>query len=129
MASSVHTWTGMQTNPRNSYEDFGSAVAANLVKVAFGQLGVGRMDEQASEGTEIVAYMKVIAPLTSTGPSVRARVLNDSAGLVIVRFPHMVFAGALVQIRIHSRILFGKARHCIAKESEYEIEIEKQEIY
>ncbi|HEV1287123.1 MAG TPA: hypothetical protein VNU44_17515 [Bryobacteraceae bacterium] len=119
----------MQTNPRNSYEDFGNAVAANLVKVAFGQLGVGRMDEQASEGTEIVAHMKVIAPLTSTGPSIRARVVNASASVLTVRFPHIVFAGALVQIRIQTRILFGKARRCIAKDSEYEIEIEKQEIY
>jgi hypothetical protein len=87
------------------------------------------MDEQASEGAETVAHMKVIAPLTSTGPSVRGRVVNDSASVLIVRFPHIVFAGALVQIRIQRRILFGKARRCIAKESEYEIEIEKQEIY
>ena len=129
MASSVHTWTGMQTTPRNSYEDFGNAGAVNLVTVGFAQQGSRQMDEQASEGTGIVAYMKVIAPLTSTGPSVPARVVNDSAKVLIVRFPQIVFAGALVQIRIQRRILFGKARRCIAKESEYEIEIEKQEIY
>lgn len=87
------------------------------------------MDEQASEETEIVAHMKVIAPLMSTGPAVRARVVKDSANVLTVRLPHIVFAGALVQIRIQSRILFGEARRCIAKESEYEIEIEKQEIY
>jgi hypothetical protein len=119
----------MQTTSRNSYVDFGNAGAANLVKVGFAQQGLHRMDEQPSEGTGIVAHMKVIAPLTSTGPSVRARVVNDSASVLIVRFPHIVFAGALVQIRIQSRILFGTARRCIAKESEYEIEIEKQEIY
>jgi hypothetical protein len=116
----------MQTNPRNSYVDFGNAGAVNLVKVGLAQHGLRRMDEQASEGTEIVAHMKVIAPLTSTGPSIRARVVNASASVLTVRFPHIVFTGALVQIRIHSRILFGKARRCIAKESEYEIEIEKQ---
>jgi hypothetical protein len=129
MATRVHIFSGMETSPRNSNVDFGNAGAVNFLKVGLVQDGVRRMDEQASEGTEIVAHMKVIAPLTSTGPSVRARVVNDSASVLIVRFPHMVFAGALVQIRIQSRILFGKARHCIAKESEYEIEIEKQEIY
>jgi len=129
MALSVHTWTGMQINLRYSYEDFGNAGGANLVKVCCAQQGFGRVDEQASEGTGIVAHMKVIAPLTSTGPSVCARVVNDSASVLIVRFPNIVFAGALVQIRIGSRVLFGKARRCIAKESEYEIEIEKLEIY
>jgi hypothetical protein len=78
---------------------------------------------------EIIAHMKVIAPLTSTGPSVRARILNDSATMVTVGFPHMVFAGALVQIRIQSKVVFGEARLCTPKGAEYEIEIEKREIY
>jgi hypothetical protein len=129
MVPRVQTFKGMQTSPRNLYVDFGNAGTVNFVKAGLAQHRLRRMDEQASEGTEIVAHMKVIAPLTSTGPSVRARVVNDSASVLIVRFPHMVFAGALVQIRIQSRILFGEARHCIARESEYEIEIEKQEIY
>jgi hypothetical protein len=129
MALSVHTWTGMQTTPRNSYLDFSYACAANLVKVGLASQGFRRMDEQPSEGTGIVAHMKVIAPLTSTGPSVCARVVHDSASVIIVRFPRIVFAGALVQIRIQTKILFGTARRCSAKESEYEIEIEKQEIY
>jgi len=129
MASSVHTWTGMQTTTKNSYLDSGNVGAANLVKVGFAQRGFRRMDEQASEGTGIVAHMKVIAPLISTEPAVRARVMNDSASVLIVRFPHIVFAGALVQIRIQNRVLFGKARRCVAMESEYEIEIEKQELY
>jgi hypothetical protein len=119
----------MHTTPRNSYLDFGKAGTTNLVKVTFAQQVFRRMDEQTSERTGIVAHMKIIVPLTSTGPSVLARVVNDSASLLIVRFPHIAFAGALVQIRIESRILFGMVRRCIAKGSEYEIEIEKQEIY
>jgi hypothetical protein len=87
------------------------------------------MEEQVSEVPEIFAHMKIIAPLTSTGPAVLARVVKDSASLLTVRFPHIVYAGALVQVRIESRILFGEARRCIAKESEFEVEIEKQEIY
>jgi len=49
--------------------------------------------------------------------------------MLIVRAPHIVFAGALVQIRLKSRVIFGTARCCNAKASEYEIEIEKQETY
>ena len=113
----------MLTTPRNSNVDLGHAGAANLVKAEYAEQGLRRMSEP------LVAYMKVIAPLTSAEPAVRARVVNDSASMLIIRFPHIVFAGALVQIRIESRILFGKARRCTAKESEFEIEIEKQESY
>jgi hypothetical protein len=81
------------------------------------------------DAPERVAYMKVIEPLTSTGPLVPAQVVSDSDGLLIIRFPRVVFAGALVQVRIQSKVLFGKARRCTASGREYEIEIEKQEIY
>jgi hypothetical protein len=87
------------------------------------------MDDQPFEEMEIAAQMKIISPLTSTGPSVRARVVKESASMLIIGFPRIVFAGALVQIRIQSTIVFGIARRCTAKASEYEIEIEKQEIY
>jgi hypothetical protein len=100
--------------------------AGTLLKADFAQQGLHRIDEQAPER---VAYMKVIDPLTSIGPSVRSQVVSDSAGLLIIRFPRIVFGGALVQIRIQSKVLFGKARRCRASGSEYEIEIEKQEIY
>jgi hypothetical protein len=129
MASSVHTRMGMPTTPKNSFVDFGDAGAADVMKVGLAQQGFLRMDEQPSEETGIVAHMKVIVPMTSTGPSVLARVVGDSASTLIVRFPHIVFVGALVQIRLRNRILFGTARRCVAKDSEYEIEIEKQEIY
>jgi hypothetical protein len=117
----------MQTTPQNSYLDSVYGGAPNLLKVGIAQQGFYRMDEQTSGEPGIVAHMKGIAPLTSTDNAVRARVINDSASVLIVRFPHIVFAGALVQIRIQNRILFGKALRCIAKESEFEIEIEKQE--
>jgi hypothetical protein len=119
----------MQTTPKNSYLDSGYGGTANLLKAGGAQRSFYRMGEQASGGAGIVAHMKVIAPLTSTDAAISARVMNDSASVLIVRFPHIVFAGALVQIRIENRILFGKALRCIAKESEFEIEIEKQELY
>ncbi len=128
MAFSVHTWRGMQTTTNNSYLDSGDVSTANLV-VGSVQPRVHRKDEQSSEGTGIAGFMKVIAPLTSTGPAVPIRILHLSATMLIVRFPHIVFAGSLVQIRIQSRILFGKARCCDATESEYEIDIEIQELY
>jgi hypothetical protein len=96
--------------------------AGTQLKADYAQQGLHRIDER-------VAYMKVIDPLTSTGPSVRSRVVSDSASLLIIRFPRIVFGGALVQIRMESKVLFGKARRCTANGGEYEIEIEKQEIY
>jgi len=98
------------------------------VKAGFASQGLSRI-EQVFGDTELVAHLKVIAPLTSTGPSVRARVVRDSIEMLIIRSPHMVLAGALVQIRIANKVLFGKAGRCTAAGAEYEIEIEKQEIY
>jgi hypothetical protein len=108
----------MQTTPKNSCLDS-----------RYEGIALHRMEEQTSEGTGIIAHMKVIAPLTSTEPAVCARVMNDSASVLVVRFPHIVFTGALVQIRIQSRIVFGKALRCVGKGAEFEIEIEKQELY
>jgi len=85
--------------------------------------------QHASQGAEIIAHMKVISPLTSTGPSIRARVVSESEGRLVIRFPHVVFAGALVQVRIQNKIFFGQARRCITSGPDYEIEIEKQEVY
>jgi hypothetical protein len=112
----------MPTTPGNPYTDLGTQRALNLVKMSFGQEGF-------SPATAVVAHMKVIAPLTSTGPSILARVVTESANILIVRFPHIVFAGALVQVRMENKILFGEARSCTATESEFQIEIEKHEIY
>jgi uncharacterized protein YfeS len=129
MALRVHTWSGMLTQPEKYMTDFGNAGIANLLKAVFAQRRLHRMDEQPSEGTEILAHMKVIAPLISTGPLVRAWVLEDSASMLTIRFDQIVFAGALVQIRMQGKTVFGIARRCTPKGSEYEIEIEKQEIY
>jgi hypothetical protein len=92
-----------------------------MVKAGFAERYLRWMDAQASGATEIAAHMKIIAPLTSTGPSVPARVVYDSASMLMIRFPHVVFAGALVQIRIQSKVVFGLAQRCTAIGPEYEI--------
>jgi hypothetical protein len=119
--------TGMLTHSEKLIREVGNTGATNI-ESALDQQGSLPM-EQASAGSEIVAHVKVLDPLLSTGPSTRARVVNDSASTVIINFPRIVFAGALIQIRMQSKMLFGKARRCTAKGSEYEVEIEKQEIY
>jgi hypothetical protein len=120
--------TGMLTHSEKFIREVGNT-GATKTESAFDQQGSLRMEEQSSAGSEIIAHVKVLDPLLSTGPSTRARVVNDSASMVIINFPRIVFVGALIQIRMQSKILFGKARRCTAKGSEYEVEIEKQEIY
>lgn len=119
----------MLTSTVKPVRDFANPGAASILKAGLGRQYLLRIDEPPSDEMEIAAYMKVIYPLTSTGPSLRARVVNNSAGMLIVGFPCIVFAGALVQIRMQNKIVFGLARRCTPKGSEYEIEIEKQEIY
>jgi hypothetical protein len=109
--------------------EFANPAIPTMVKAGFAQRYVRWMDAHASGAMEIAAHMKIIAPLTSTGPSVPARVVYDSGSMLTIRFPHVVFAGALVQIRIQSKVVFGLARRCTAIGSEYEIEVKKEEIY
>jgi hypothetical protein len=104
----------MLTPPEGLMTEFGNA--ANVLKAVF-------------DRTEILAHMKVICPLTSTGPLVGARVVSHSASILILRFAQIVFVGALVQIRMQGKMFFGIARRCTLQGSEYEIEIEKQEVY
>jgi hypothetical protein len=72
--------------------------------------------------------MKVVNPLTSTGPSIRALVVNESSSALLVHFPRAVFTGALVQVRTQGKIVFGEARRCTSTGSGYEIYIEKKEL-
>lgn len=125
MAPRVLSYTSMPIHYEKPVLQFNNA--DTTVKAAFARQGLNRIDGPAAGEPELIAYIKVISPLTSTGPSIRSLVLSDSASLLIVRFPHIVFAGSLVQVRIQSKILFGKARRCTANACEYEIEIEKQE--
>jgi hypothetical protein len=118
LALSVHTWISMQTDREKFMTEFGNAGNTNRLRM-----------QAAFDGPEILAHMKVIAPLTSTGPLVLARVVNASASMLILRFAEIVFAGALVQIRLQGKTVFGIARRCTLKGSEYEIEVEKQEVY
>jgi hypothetical protein len=92
----------------------------------FGHPGTGDI---VDGGAGSDARMKVVNPLTSTGPSIGAWVVNESANTLLVRFPRVVFVGALVQVRTRGKIVFGEARSCTFKGSEYEIDIEKKEIY
>jgi hypothetical protein len=112
MAPGVHSSDVMSTHPENRNRAFSFA-----------------QQLRTDVPEETIAHMKVIAPLTSTGPSIRGHVVNDSATMLTVGFPHMVFTGALVQVRIDSKVVFGEARLCTPKGTEYEIEIEKREIY
>jgi hypothetical protein len=72
--------------------------------------------------------MKVINPLTSTGPSARVEVVNWSDSEVCVRLPRQVFVGALIHLRAADKIFMGEVRQCHAMESGHEIHIRVNEI-
>ncbi len=118
----------MRIHPEKLRQEFENPGIGHFVNAA-AQLGLPSADEPPPECKGADARMKVVDPLTSTGPSLRALVVYESASALIVRFPRVVFVGALVQVRTEGRIVFGKARGCTSNGSEYEINIEKREIY
>jgi hypothetical protein len=84
MALRVHHRTAMQTNPRNSsFVDSEHARAANLTKLGFAQEGLRRIDERASEGTEIVDHMKVTNTCRSPIAEGLLRMVAKSVGLTV----------------------------------------------
>jgi hypothetical protein len=66
------------------------------------------------------ARMKVIDPLVSAGPATHVQVLEWGSELY-VRVPCAVFVGALVHVRMATRIVVGEVRQCVRTDSGYEI--------
>jgi hypothetical protein len=73
----------MLTTPRNSFGDFEHAGAANLAKLGLATQGIRRTDEQVSERTETIAYLKVINPSRSPMAEGFLRLVAKSAGLTV----------------------------------------------
>jgi hypothetical protein len=70
---------------------------------------------------EMWARVKVLNPLTSTGPSMHAELISSSETDVHLRVPRCIFRGSSVQVRTHQGIVFGAVQSCVAAGSEFEI--------
>jgi hypothetical protein len=72
------------------------------------------------------ARVKVLNPLTSTGPSMHAGLVNCSQTSLQVRVPRCILRGSAVQVRTSDGIVFGEVQSCVPAESEFEIEVTLQ---
>jgi hypothetical protein len=70
---------------------------------------------------EMWARVKVLNPLTSTGPSMHAELIGSSETDLHLRVPRCIFRGSSVQVRTHQGIVFGAVQSCVAAGSEFEI--------
>jgi hypothetical protein len=67
------------------------------------------------------ARVKVLDPLTSTGPSMNAELISSSKTDLRVRVPRCIYPGSSVQVRTSEEIAFGVVRSCVTAGAEYEI--------
>ena len=70
-----------------------------------------------------VAHVKVLNPLTSLGPGMRADLLGASERGLRIRVPRSILVGSALQIRTAGRIAFGEVRAAVPVGNEYEIEV------
>jgi hypothetical protein len=84
-----------------------------------------KLDEEEAGSPQVnsntAARIKVLNPITSSGPSGPAHLMNASARSLHVRVPRLIFIGALVHVRSSIGIAFGHVRYCIPVGSEFQI--------
>ncbi len=75
----------------------------------------------SAEAAAAPARVKVLNPLTSTGPSMHAELLNFSEEGLQVRVPQSILIGSTVQVRTRDGIAFGEVRSSAPSGAEFEI--------
>ncbi len=78
---------------------------------------------QSSAVAVMPARVKVLNPLTSSGPSMHGELLGFSDAGLQVRVPRCVLVGSTVQVRTPGRVVFGEVRSSIPAGAQYEIEV------
>ena len=94
-----------------------------------GEPDVNMVDQSSqSDGAVAPARVKVLNPLTSTGPSMRAELLNSSDEGLQVRVPRSILVGSMVQVRTREGIAFGEVRSSAVSGEEFEIGVVVQRL-
>jgi hypothetical protein len=70
------------------------------------------------------ARVKVLNPLTSTDPPMRAELLSFTGSDLRCRVPRLILVGSTVQVRTGQNVAFGDVRSSVAIGSEFEIELD-----
>ncbi len=77
------------------------------------------IQSEAVPGTP--ARVKVLDPLTSSGPSMHAELLSFSDADLHLRVPRRILIGSTVQVRTRGRLAFGEVRYSVSAGEQYEI--------
>jgi hypothetical protein len=81
---------------------------------------------QAGVVAPVSARVKVLNPVSSTGPSMPAQILSFSRSGFQIRVPRCILVGSTVQVRTREKIAFGEVRSSIPAGAEFEIGVEVQ---
>lgn len=77
-------------------------------------------------GADVSARVKVLDPMTSIGPSMRAVLLSSSESELRLRVPRWIIPGSTVQVLARGSVVFGKAWFTIQSGDGFEVEVELQ---
>lgn len=98
----------------------------NLVTVTRHRSSYVGNDAGWATATPAPARVKVLNPLTSTGPSMHAEILGVSETGLVARVPRSILIGSTVRVRMGENVAFGEVRSCSPRGSEFEIAMEVQ---
>jgi hypothetical protein len=85
------------------------------------QFNHDRVDAKPFIGT--TARVKALHPLTSTGPSHSAEVLETSPGMLRLRVDREFLPGTSLQAILGKQILFGKVIQCTGSDNQFTLEL------
>ena len=74
----------------------------------------------------VPARVKVLNPVTSSGPSMHAQIISFSPGGFQVRVPRCILVGSAVQVRTRENVAFGEVRSSVPAGTEFEIGVQVQ---
>jgi hypothetical protein len=87
----------------------------------------GSAGEQPS-ASPVTARVKVLNPLSSTGPAMHAELLSFSDTDLRVRVPRCILVGSMVRVRTGEKVAFGEVRTSVPIGTEFEIGLEVQRL-
>ena len=76
--------------------------------------------------SEVAARVKVLNPVTSSGPSMHAQIISFSDGGFQVRVPRRILVGSHVQVRTRDTVAFGEVRSMVPAGDEFDIGVQVQ---
>jgi hypothetical protein len=92
-------------------------------------MGLTGLFAEQDAGQTRLAHVKVLNPLSSSGPPSPAHLILATAAGLVLRVTREIYRGALLQVRIDDCISLGKVRSCAAAGNDFLVNVQLVETF